>query len=84
MPKIFKNKIVSDIPLPYSINKFPLTINYIATPILFADDTSVTISSRNYEDFCSVSNFHMIKWCAANSLVLNLDKTNVMKFTAKN
>jgi len=26
----------------------------------------------------------MIQWFAANNLVLNLDKTNVMKLTAKN
>ena len=37
---------------------------------------------QNLEDFCSVSNSvlsHMIKW-----LVLNLDKTNIMKFITNN
>jgi len=28
----------------------------ITNTVLFADDTSVIISSRNLEDFCSVSN----------------------------
>jgi hypothetical protein len=28
--------------------------------------------------------YHMIKWFAANNLVLNLDKTNIMKFITKN
>jgi len=87
MPKTFENEMVSCSPLPYCIYKFPLTINYILRPIIFADDTSVTISSRNFQDFCSVSNlvlFHMIKWFAANNLVLNLDKTNIMKFITKN
>ena len=48
--------------------------------ILFTDDTSVIISSRNFKDFCS----HMIKWFATNNLVLNLDATNMMKFITKN
>jgi len=40
------------------------------------------LQSRNFEDFCSVSNLvlsHMIKWIAANHLVLNTDKTNIKK-----
>jgi len=48
----------------------------VSEPILFADDTSVFISSRNFKDFCSVANLvlsHMIKWFAANNLVINLE-----------
>jgi len=59
------------------INDLPLRINSVSEPILFADDTRVIISSRKFEDFSSVSNLvlsHMIKWFAANNLVLNLDK----------
>ena len=63
-----------------------MRINSVSEPVLFVDDISVIISSRNVEDFCSSSNLvlsHTIKWFAAVNLVLNLDKTNVMKFTAK-
>ena len=63
-----------------------LRINTVSEPVLFAGDTSVLISSRNLEDFCSVSNLvvsHMIKWFAANKLVVNLDKTNITKFITK-
>ena len=69
------------------LHDLPLSINSISQPILFADDTSVIISSKNYKDFCSVSNLvlsHMIKWFAANNLVLNLDHMNIMKFITKN
>jgi len=62
-------------------------INSVLEPILFTDDTSVIISSRNIKDFCSVSNSvlsHRIKWFAAYNLVLNLDKTNIMKFITRN
>ena len=43
--------------------------------------------NRNFKEFCSVSNLvlsHMIKCFAANYLVLNLDKMNIMKFITKN
>jgi hypothetical protein len=65
------------------INNLPLRIDSVSEPILFADDTSVIISSVNFKDFFSLSNlvlFCMIKWFVANNLVLNLDKTNIMKF----
>jgi len=69
------------------VNDLPLRINAVSEPILFADDTSVVISSRNFEDFCSVLNFvpsHIIKWFAANNLFLSSDKTNAIKFVTKN
>jgi hypothetical protein len=57
------------------INDLPLRRKSISEPLLFADDTSVIISSRNFEVVCSVSNLvlsHMIKCNDANNLVLNL------------
>jgi len=45
--------------------------------ISFADDISVIISSRNFEDLCSLSNLvllHTMKWFSANKLVLNIDE----------
>jgi len=62
-------------------------INSILQPSLFADDTSVIISSGKSKDFCSESNLflaHMIIWFTANKLVLNMDKKNTMKFVTKN
>jgi hypothetical protein len=63
------------------INDLPLRINSISETVLFHSDTSVLISNRNFEDFCSVSNLvpsHMIKWFAASTLVLNLYKTSII------
>jgi hypothetical protein len=68
------------------INGLSLKINSASEWILFADGNSVTIPSRNLEDFCSASNLVLsdtIKQFAADNLVLNLDKTNTMKFIAK-
>jgi len=36
------------------VNVLPLGINSVSETILFADDTSVIISSRNFEDLYSV------------------------------
>jgi len=38
------------------INDLPMRINSVSEPILFTDDTNVKISSRNFENFYSVSN----------------------------
>jgi hypothetical protein len=56
------------------IDDLPLRINSVSESVLFAGDSSVIISSRNVEDFCSMSNLVLscvIKWFAANNLVLN-------------
>ena len=69
------------------IYNLPLRIKSISEQVLFADNTSVIISSRNFEDFCSVTNSvlsRLIKLFAANNLVINLDKTSIMKFITKN
>jgi hypothetical protein len=74
-------------PLLIYINYLPLTINAVSEPIKFADDNSIVISSRNFEDFSSESNLvlsRIIIWFAANNLVLNSDKTSIMKFITKN
>jgi hypothetical protein len=38
------------------INDLPPTINNLSKPTIFADDTSVLISSKNFDDFCTISN----------------------------
>jgi hypothetical protein len=57
-------------------------MNTLSETILFADNTSVIISSKNFDDFSAMSNTvlsHMSKWFSSNKLVLNLDKTNIIK-----
>ena len=56
------------------INDLPLRINYISEQVLFAGNSNIIISSRNVEDICPASNLFLsriIKWYAANNLVLN-------------
>jgi hypothetical protein len=69
------------------INELPLRINSLSEPILFADDTTVIISNKNFEDFCMISNSvlsSIIEWFSSNKLVLNLEKTNITKFVMNN
>jgi hypothetical protein len=68
------------------LNDLPLRINAVSKPILFADDTTSVIISEMQRFLFGVNLVlcHMIKWFAANNLVLNLDKTNIMKFVTKN
>jgi hypothetical protein len=46
------------------INDLPLTINTLTETIIFDDDTSVIISNKNCDDFCTTSNIvlSMSKW----------------------
>jgi hypothetical protein len=70
-----------------NINDLPPTINTLTEPIIFADDTSVIISNKNFDDFCATSNIvlsHMSKWFTANKLALNLDETNIIQFITNN
>jgi hypothetical protein len=63
------------------INYLLLRINSLLEPILFADDTSVILSGKNFEEFCSMARLvlsQVIKWFGAKKLLLNLDKTNII------
>jgi hypothetical protein len=51
---------------------------------MFADDTSVFISKNNYDDFKEMFNSvlsHVSKWFHANQLILNVEKTNIVRFS---
>jgi hypothetical protein len=62
-------------------------IDSISKPILFYDENRILISSGKFRRITfnkKLVLFHKIKWVAPNKLVLNLDKTNIMKFITKN
>jgi hypothetical protein len=69
------------------LNDLPLFLNGISTPILFADDTSVLITSQNPRDFNIITNEilqKLDKWFKTNLLSLNFDKTHIIHFKTKN
>ena len=69
------------------VNDFPNSITYKATPILFADDTSIIISRPNthlpQNDLTKIFG-QITKWFQENSLSLNPSKTYLMQFCSNN
>lgn len=60
-------------------------MNSLSEPIISADDTSVIISSKSFDNFCTVSNlvlYYVSKWFAANDLIL--DQINIITITRNN
>jgi len=60
------------------INDLPKTVNDIAIQILFADDTTILITSPNISDFERkiTTAFNLVKeWLNTNLLCINLKKT---------
>ena len=65
------------------INDLAYTLRKYGTPVLFADDTSIIISSRNENEFKNYLSFvinEMVTWYKSNVLTLNLEKTQFMQF----
>jgi len=68
------------------INDFPLTINKLASSILFANDTSIIISNTNPEEFTNAINSVMTEimdWFQSNLLTLNFNKTTFLQSLTK-
>jgi hypothetical protein len=67
------------------LNDLPCGLHQGAKPVICADDTSVLLTAKNYEELKIKVNHtldYMIGWFSANGLALNMEKTNVMKFTS--
>jgi hypothetical protein len=65
------------------INDLPKAIKHKALPILFADDTSILITSPNNNQLQSDLNTVFVqlnKWFKSNLLFLNFDKTHFIQF----
>jgi hypothetical protein len=68
------------------IKDLPLSIHKLANVFLFADDTSILVMDKNH---CALK--HKVtgtlsciaNWFAANKLVSNINKTNVINFAPK-
>ena len=68
------------------INDLPNAIIQNATPILFADDTSIIISGRDphkLQDDLKATFRQISEWFQLNSLSLNISKTRFIQFFSK-
>jgi hypothetical protein len=67
------------------LNDLPYGLHQGAKPVIYADDTSVLLTAKNDEELKTKINCtldYMTGWFLANGLALNMEKTNIMKFTS--
>jgi hypothetical protein len=67
------------------LNDLPYGLHQGATSVIYADDTSVLLMAKNDEELQTKINCtldYMTGWFSANGLALNMEKTNIMKFTS--
>jgi hypothetical protein len=63
----------------------PRQNNHCTNVVLFADDNSIKITEKNYENLnqnIRLTSDFTRRWFRANQLVLNLVKTNITKFSS--
>jgi hypothetical protein len=73
-------------PLLFNIflNDFPLGIGNIAEVIMFADDTSILCSAKDPNYLSAKLDLvckHITSWFQNNQLMINLEKTKLIKFS---
>ena len=62
------------------INDLPMSVTHDSKAILFADDTSVLVTDKDFTKFKQKMNLALMsldQWFTANQLVLNITKTNL-------
>ena len=65
------------------VNDLPRSINKFASPVIYADDTSVLVSANNLKDLQTKIDstlYHISDWFSFTGLTLNMEKTYVEKF----
>ena len=73
------------VPLLFNIYVSDLlgSVEYSHNVIMYADDTSILISNNHNEDLNRNSSevpYNTLQWFQANQLVLNVEKTKIVKF----
>ena len=73
------------VPLLFNIYVSDLlgSVEYSRNVIMYADDTSILISNNHNEDLNRNSSevpYNTLQWFQANQLVLNVEKTKIVKF----
>jgi len=66
------------------LNDLPRHINHFTNAVLLADDTSILITEKNYENLNQKIRLTLdctSRWFKANQFLLNLMKTNIIKFS---
>jgi len=67
------------------LNDLQCGLDQGAKPVIYANDTSVLLTAKNDKELKIKVNHtldYMIGWFSANVLALNIENTNIMKFTS--
>jgi mannose/fructose/N-acetylgalactosamine-specific phosphotransferase system component IID len=67
--------------LPYGLHQGS------SKPVIYADDTSVLLTAKNEVELKNKINYefdYMTGWFLVNGLILNMEKTNIIKFISSN
>jgi hypothetical protein len=62
----------------------PMSVKHVSQTTLFADDTSVIVTDKDYNSFEQKTNLALTcldRWFRVSQLVLNITETDVIKFT---
>ena len=61
-----------------------MSVKHVCKTILFADDTNVIVADKDHDSFKQKTNLtRLSQWFCINHPVLNVTKTNVLKFNPK-
>ena len=69
------------------LNDLPYAFHQESIPVIYADDTSVLLIANDDSELKDKINHaldYMTEWFSANGLTLNMEKTNIIKFTSSN
>jgi hypothetical protein len=64
------------------MNDFPHIVNQLASPVMYADDTSVIVAAKDLEGKVNATLNHITDWFSISGLTLNMETANFIKFSA--
>jgi hypothetical protein len=85
--RVLQGSILGPLLFLLYVNDIPNVISDIFNPVLYADDTSLTITNSNSQMFEINLNtviLQLNRWFSSNQLLLNLEKTYFLQFLTKN
>jgi hypothetical protein len=81
---VHQGSILEPVLFIIDVNDLPHALHHDARPVIYANDTGILLTARSTKELKTKINsmlHYMIDWFSLNGLVLNIEKTNIAKFT---